>query len=229
MKTSELSSLLGEGWLVPLESRPASYPVIVPLEHPITHGGESLSELKIGDVRGIHVRQCPQDWSSNGAYLLMLGLLTGLPDSVIDQLEGNDLATALIRVREVCWPIFELPGVAAESKDPDVHREWPTLDAPLELELETPLRVGQDAFSTITFRSMTGRIIRRLPSGLRWKDHPRLIELLTGLDPKAVDQLSGVDLNRALAVAECFFAGSLVTRGAPGGPSPRPSPGPPAS
>jgi hypothetical protein len=227
MANEELQAALAEGWLVPLDLRPTA-PVVVELSHPIRHGARELAALEIGLLRGVHVRQAPESFEEHDATLRMLGLLSGLPDSVLDQLTGADLTTAIDRTLTILWPLFELPANAVGMPEPH-RRDWPALGAPLELELVKPVRAGTDVLSRVTFQAITGKIVRRLPNRLQNRHLPALVEGLSGMRPEQFDQLEGLDLSRALAVAQCFFAATRPRPVGSGHSSPTGTAGSPGS
>lgn len=216
MTTQEktLGELLGEGWLIPLANR-ATEPQVVELATPITHGGETVLRVTLGPVKGKHARAAPSSWEDHQALLHMAGLLSGLPDSVLDQLEGGDLVAVIDGTLRLLWPILELPAVGV-SLEGAARRPWPELRAPLTLKLEKVVRSGSEAASSLTFGPITGKIVRKLPNHLETKMLTRLIEALTGVAPELIDELEGVDLNRALGVAQCFFAATRPTGPRPG-------------
>lgn len=212
----DLAQALGEGWLVPLDRRPQG-PTELALSTPIVHGSERLHSITIRQLRGVHVRQAPEAFDTHDATLRMLGLLSGLPDSVLDQLAGEDLTAAINATLEHLWPLFELPANGAGLPG-ELRRPWPELRAPLELDLEQRVKVGSDATSRLTFSPLTGKIVRRLPNRVTLPALPALVEALTGCSRQVFDELTGPDLQRALAVAQCFF-GATQPRGSGSGRS----------
>lgn len=204
-----VAELLGEGWLIPVAER-ALEPQVVQLAHAVKHGARELDSITLGNLKGVHVRRAPETWETHEPLLLMAGLLSGLPDGVLDQLEGQDLHAVVGATMRALWPILELPAVAADLPAPKT-RPWPIVDAGLELVLTKRISAGGDARSSLTFRSITGKMVRRLPTTLSTRHLPGLVQDLAQIGPELFDQLEGVDLQRALGVAQCFFAGSRRT------------------
>jgi hypothetical protein len=222
MTTEELAALFAEGWAYRLEDRPQGA-TIVELERTLQHGGEVLRTVEVRPVRGVHARQAPDSWDSHDGLLSMAGLLTGLPDVVLDGLSGGDLAGVLDAVQAQLWPLLELPAAHANMPEPEVGEERkphhrvpvPALPAPFTLELEKRASAGGDAVSRLEFRAVTGKDCRGLPNSLQIRHLPRLVEKLAGITPAIFDALEGRDLQRALGVAQCFFVGTRRTGRAP--------------
>jgi len=212
--TPTIQELLGEGWLISPEHR-ARTSQVVRLEHAVQHGGQTLQEVTLGLLKGKHVRAAPSSWETHEALLRVAGLLSGLPDSVLDQLQGGDLLAVIDATMRLLWPIFELPAVGA-SLDGEARRPWPEIPSPYTLELAKVLRVGVEAVSSITFQPITGKLVRKLPNHLETKLLPKLVEGLTGLRPELFDELECEDLNRVLGVAQCFFGATRPTTRGPG-------------
>lgn len=225
--SDNLQALFGEGWLLPLESR-ALEPQTLELAKPVTHGGQTLERVTLGVVKGIHARQAPATWETHDALLRMAGLLSGLPDSVLDQLEGGDLVAVIDATLRLLWPLLELPATGA-ALEGAAHRPWPSLSAPFTLQLSKKIKAEGEARSSLTFHPITGKLVRKFPNNLETRQLPALVEGLTGITSELFDQLEGLDLSRALGVAQCFFAGTRPTTRAPGPGSPPSSTGAPRS
>lgn len=182
------------------------------LANPVRHGSEELPRLTLRALRAVHVRTFPKEdnWDRQEQFLQIAGLLTGLPDSVIDQVRGEDLGALTMRVGEMLWPVFDLPTSwlkRVPGEEPKLL-DWPKIPAPFTLELERPLVSKQDEVSRLTFQSMTGKTARQCKTELPLRLFPWLVAELTREKRDLLDQLEGRDLNRALVVAQCFFVGS---------------------
>lgn len=218
--TNATARLLGEGWLIPLAARALEQRV--PLENPVRHGTQELRELVLVPLAAKHLRDAPPSWDDHGKLLNLAGKLTGLPDVVLDQLQGGDVVAVVDATLRALWPVLELPGNGHAAEPP---RPWPEVPAPHTLELEHPVRSGGDARSRLVFQAITGKVMRKLPTRLELRHLPMLVEQLTGAPAELVDELAGADLNRALGVAQCFFACTPATGAARGRGSPSPSAG----
>lgn len=220
--SQDLDALLDTGWLVPVADRPIGVHRVL-LHKPVKHGAQTVEVVSIDPARGIHARNAPAPakWETLDALLEMAGRLTGQPDGVLDQLEAEDLGAVVDGVTRQLWPLLELP--AGRSLLPAPHaREVPILPAPYTIGLNSRVRDGEDTLSSLTFNAITGKVARRLPNRLELSDLPGLVVALTGISPAAFDRLEGIDLNRTLAVAQCFF---VATRRSGRGSSPSSLPG----
>jgi hypothetical protein len=207
--TDEPLTTVPEGVLFPLEDRLVG-PQALELARPVRHGERELERLELRPLAGKHVRALATDWTGHAAFLSAAGLLSGLPDGVFDQLEGGDVAGVVDLVGRMLWPVFDVPSswLALPEGDPRRLEAYPRLAAPFELELEQPVRGAKDEYSRLTFHAMTGRVARQCPLNLGLGRLPWLVCQLTGASPKAVDELTGRDLNRALVIAQSFFGAS---------------------
>ena len=203
---------LPEAVLFPAESRLLG-PQVLELARPPRHGGADLARLELRALAGKHVRQLSSEWGKQSSFFLAAGLLTGLPDGALDQLEGEDVGGLLELVQRMLWPVFDLPSSWVNMDDERRLEEYPRLAQPYELVLDAPARAGRDEVGRLVFRPMTGRVARSCPTKLELRRLPWLVEQLTGSPAAVVDELAGRDLNRALVVAQCFFAASPPRRG----------------
>lgn len=223
---------LPEGIALPIERRLGA--CSVPLLSPVRHGDQKLEAIEFRACTGAHVRRMPDAWNDNGKLLAIAAQLTQLPDSVLDQLSGADLGDVLKTATRVAWPAVDLPAAweivwqhhfdeNLARGEPTERLELPRVRAPFVLELSRPYQAGErDSVASLTFGEVTGKMVRTLPlDGIGIAELPRLVEQLAGVPRELVDRLEGVDLNRALAVAQLFF---LATRGT-GASSARSSPG----
>ncbi len=222
MKTAEVLALTGEGWLAPLASR-STPPVRVRLTHPVRHGDRTLEEVVLGPLRGIHARNAPTSWDTHEAVLLLAGRLSGLPDVVLDQLQGPDLLDVIDATTGLLWPLLELPAARQNAGLGD----YPALPDELELELSEPVQKGGLAASRLRFRPMTGKLIRKLPARLELRHLADVVCGLAQLEPALFDELAGRDLQAALGVAQCFFASTRPSGPPSSGSSPSATAGPP--
>lgn len=187
------------------------------LETPVKHGDRVLEALEFHPCRGVHVRAAPTEWQTTDKVLEVAGLLTTLPDSVLDQVSGADLGALVRTTLSVAWPMIDLPvqweahwalerqqAEAARKKAPE--RALPKVRAGLELHLEKPVTVERDSVGKLVWSEFTGKMARQCPlDGLPISRLPWLVGELTGTRPEVVDQLEGVDLHRALSLAQLFF------------------------
>lgn len=209
--TNAAALLLGEGWLIPAEARQLEQRIT--LARPVTHGTTQLAELVLAPLAAKHLRDAPQAWDDHDKLLRLAGKLTGLPDVVLDQLQGGDVVALVDATLRALWPVLELPANGGAATP---ARAWPVIPAPFTLELERPIRVGDVARSRLEFHELTGKIMRKLPTRLETRHLPLLVGLLADVPPEVVDELAGADLNRALGVAQCFFACTPGTGAGPG-------------
>lgn len=196
------------------ESERISDPHTIDLERPVKHGSESLEAITFQPLSGLHVRQLKFDGEMGpDEYLTLAGKLTGLPDSVFDQLTADDVGQVLGACQGLIWPAIDLLNVTRdpETGEPDTC-DLPRLAAPFELKLERPLKSDRQTVETLKFREVTGREARAFPAGnLAVHKIPGLIRKLTGVEPSIVDKLTGIDLRNALGVAQCFFGSIRAT------------------
>ena len=188
----------------------------IELERPVKHGNDELTKLEFRPLSGLHVRQLDFDETMGpDGYFDLAGKLTGLPDSVFDQLSAEDVGKVLGACQGLIWPALDLLNV---GRDPDTGEpamvDLPRLQAPFELKLERPVKdeLHRQTVETLKFREVTGREARALPGGqIRVNQLPALIRKLTGVQPAIVDKLTGMDLRNALGVAQCFFGSIRAT------------------
>lgn len=206
---------LPDGVAVSPEDRRAD--VTVTLARPISHGSQELRELRIGPLRGVHVRKAPTEWASMGEVLRFAGELSALPDSVLDRLGGSDVGEVVRAVMLVSWPLLDLPSRWEEAWKLEAvrtgrpARALPDVRDGYVLELERAATVGRDTTSRLVFHELTGKVARACPlDGLPISRLPWLAGELAGVSPGVIDALEGRDLHRALALAVLFF---LAVRG----------------
>lgn len=206
---------LPEAVIVSLADRPLAGPLKVELSHALMHGQEELRELTLQPLRGAHVRLIPRAWESTSDVLAITSHLTGLPDFVLDGLRGSDIGAMTSATLDQSWPIRDLPAQwEALARDLDargVAHEIPAvprLEGKVELVLLKPVTVGEETTSRLVFDEMTGKMARGVGlNGLELARTPWLIEQLASTTAAVVDRLEGVDLNRALALAQGFLFG----------------------
>lgn len=221
-----VASLLPDGVAIPAEQRLNGHRLR--LSVPVHHGTRELEELEFLELTGAHVRRAPPDWRETGNLFAFAGQLTGLPDSVFDQLRGADIGE-LIRVTVASsWPMLDLPvqwedvwrteAEAAAARGEKVEaRKLPSFPGGCVLELERRLETDRDQVTRLEFRELTGKIARQLPTdGIPVAKLPWLVGQLTGASAAALDKLAGRDLNRALALAQLFFLAIRGTTATPG-------------
>lgn len=211
--------VLPDGVAIPREERRG--PLTITLARPVKHGEREYSTLELPELTGAHVRKAPDDvgWRSTEKVLEFAGQLTTLPPSVFDQLVAEDLGEVIRGTFAVAWPCLDLPAQwegawarkraeaeAAGRPEPDLPRELPRPRAGHVLELERSVEHQRTRYERLTFGEMTGKLMRRVPlDGLPLTQLPWLAAELAGVPLAVVDQLRGVDLNRALALAQLFF------------------------
>jgi len=212
---------LPDGVAIPVERRLEGH--VLPLRRAVKHGDRSLDSLTFAALTGAHVRRAPPDWEQTDRVLLFAGQLTGLPDSVFDQLLGSDVGDVIRATVSSSWPMLDLPvqweatwrleveeGVKVGEPAPP-QRKLPSFAGGYVLALARPVSAGRDSVSALEFSELTGKVARALPTdGLQVSRLPWLVEQLTGAPAAVVDKLTGRDLNRALALAQLFF---LAIRG----------------
>lgn len=215
---------LPDGVAIPVEVRLDRK--TVRLARPIKHGGRLLEQLEVAPLKGAHVRRFPESGlgdeeknAGTGKLLELAGQLTELPDSCLDELSGVDVGEVTQAVLQVSWPAFDLPvqwesawareraAAELERRPSKAPAELPDVRGGYLLELEHPVKVKErDIVTRLAFGEVTGRLARRFPlSGLPVCRLPWLVGELTGAPKEAVDELTGRDLNRALALAQLFF------------------------
>lgn len=195
----------------------------------VKHGSRELEELEFHALTGAHVRRAPPDWKDTANVFAFAGQLTGLPDSVFDQLRGSDIGDVIRATVATSWPMLDLPvqwedvwrteaAELAAKGEGVAPRALPTFPGGCALELETPVPAGErDVLSALVFQELTGKVARALPTdGLPVSRLPWLVGQLTGAPMAALDKLTGRDLNRALALAQLFFLAIRGTSATPG-------------
>jgi hypothetical protein len=207
-------AVLPDGVLFPVERRISG--TILKLARPVKHGARELLELHFEPLTGAHVRRAPEDWKETDRVLTFAGQLTGLPDSVFDELGGLDVGEVIRTTLASAWPMLDLP-VQWETVWRDLEgngkplRELPKFPGGTRLVLEQAIKENRDVVAMLEFSELTGRIARTLPTdGIPTARLPGLVSALTGAPANVVDKLTGRDLNRALALAQLFF---LAIRG----------------
>jgi hypothetical protein len=210
-----MTETLPDGVFIPPERRADQ--LTVRLTRPVRHGERELSEVALGPLKALHVRQAPRDAQESEGLFDLAGRLSGLPPSVLDQLVGEDVGNVLQATLTVSWPMLDLPVQWEEvwrleaERASTPRRRLPEYRGGYELALVRPLRAERDTLSLLRFSELTGRVARRCPPDvLPTSKLPWLVEELTGAPRAAVDELTGLDLNRALALAQLFF---LAIRG----------------
>lgn len=206
---------LPDGVFVPLERRRGAH--AMPLSKPVRQGERELREITFAACTGAHVRRAPESFQKVEGMFQLAGQFTGLADSVLDQVRGGDVGELIRATTSVAWPMIDLPAqweavwkAEAEEKG-TAARALPVLEAPFDLALSRVYTAGEESRSKLVFGEMTGKLARAMPlDGVTVSQLPGLVEALTGAPRGIVDQLEGVDLNRALAAAQLFW---LAIRG----------------
>jgi hypothetical protein len=213
---TDAAGVLPDGVLFDAAERPSSVGThTVALERPVKHGTRELLALEFLPLSGAHVRRCPRDWAETSKVLEFAGQLTGLPDSVFDQLIGADVGEVIRATLTAAWPMLDLPvqweAVWKGENGAAPARTLPKFPGGCTLKLERAVSDGRDTLASLEFGELTGKMARTIPTAeLPVSKLPWLVEQLTGAPGAVVDKLTGRDLNRALALAQLFF---LAIRG----------------
>lgn len=91
-----------------------SEPVVITLRKPVRAGQETIAELTIRPVRGKDLRRLNPSDPPLVQTLNMLSWLSGQPMKVVDELEGDDLGTALGVVNDF---LFATQGTGSKPSD----------------------------------------------------------------------------------------------------------------
>lgn len=211
----DAAGVLPDGVLFDAADRPSSVEAHkLELARPVKHGTRELLALEFLPLSGAHVRRCPRDWAETSKVLEFAGQLTGLPDSVFDQLVGADVGEVIRATLSAAWPMLDLPvqwEAAWRDNGAAPARVLPKFPGGCTLKLERAVSDGRDTLAALEFSELTGKMARTIPTAeLPTSKLPWLVEQLTGAPGAVVDKLTGRDLNRALALAQLFF---LAIRG----------------